>query len=254
MGLLIGMIVGGLTLFISSLARAKSQPQGSLMTDPVNMNSPAIKQWESYVRPAAIQHHIDPGVAMYWIGVESGGNVCAVGEPFARGPDGAPREVGLFQLYNPDDFAKLKAKAVDLRAYCVKPGPGERDPQKQSRALTAEEIAHHVALGIAKMQDCISVASHYMTAAKITWGVNNADFWRMVKLVHALPIIVNTGIAQVARKLNRAPLSWSEFRSTYESVNPRAKYNPALKEQDGYWRALQNAEFTGNHFEGQSVA
>lgn len=222
----------------------------------INLQDPMIKQWEPYVRPAAIQHHVDPGVAMFWLAIESGGNICEVGERTARGPDGSPKEIGLFQLYNPDDFARLRANASDLRAYCVKPEPGQPDPQKLSRQPTEAEKAQHIGLGIALILRCMSVAAHYMTLAGITWNVGTADFWKATKLVHALPVIVSQGFLAVAHKLDHPPATWDEFRTAYETIQPRAKFDPSKPrdKQDGYWRALENAEQTGNHFEGASVA
>lgn len=249
MGFLFALVATGLGFLVATLSKASQRGKDTV----IDTKSPSVQQWMKYVRPAAQSNGIDPGIAEAWLAVESGGNICAVGERTARGPDGAPKEVGLFQLYNPDDFKALKASAADLRAYCVKPEPGQPDPMKLSRQPTGEEIAHHIALGIALIHKCMSTAAHYLTAAGINWSANNPDFWRAVKLVHALPVIVSHGFSAVSERLGRAPSTWEEFRTTYETIQPRAKYNPTAKRQDGYWRALENAERVGSHYEGASL-
>lgn len=248
MGFLVALVVTGVGFLIGTISKASKGTRNVIDT-----NAASVKHWAPYVRPAAQANGIDPGVAMAWLAVESGGNICAVGERTARGPDGAPKEVGLFQLYNPDDFKALKAKATDLRAYCVKPLPGQPDPMRISRNPTSEEIAHHIALGIGLIHKCMSTAAHYLGAAGITWRSTDPDFWRAVKLVHALPVIVSHGFEQVTQHLGHPPATWNEFRSTYAQLNPRARYNPSISHQDGYWRALENAERTGDHYEGSAI-
>lgn len=228
-----------------------------------DLEAPQLARWRNYVKIAATVAGVPWEVAYAWIGIESEGNECAVGEPTATGPDGYPREIGLVQLYNPDDFRRLGAAPSEMCAYCVRPDAGprllrdsdggyrdgtERNPQRPSRKMTPAEIGRHVGLAMAFIRDKQSDADHYLTMHNVRWPTHGADYWRMVKLVHALPTIVKTGLGQVVAKLGRPPNSWWEFRTTYETINPRARYNPKVKKQDGYWRALANAEWTGGNF------
>jgi hypothetical protein len=213
-----------------------------------DLDAPGLKRWEPYVKIAATVARVPWEVAYAWIGIESEGNPCAVGEKTATAPDGYPKEIGLVQFYNPDDLRRLGAKPSELCAYCVRPQPGEPNPQKLARAMTPAEIGRHVGLSMAFIRDKQADADHYLVLHHVPWATQGADYWRMVKLVHALPSIVHTGLGQVVAKLGRPPTSWWEFRTTYETINPRARYNPKVKKQDGYWRALANAEWTGGQF------
>jgi hypothetical protein len=252
------------------------------MTRP-NLNDPQIAQWRPFVGIAAVTASLDMNVnavvlasfAMAWIGIESGGNVCDVGSSTATGPDGCPREIELFQIFNPDDLRALGATAAELVAYCVHPGAGPHEhpdtnnndggfldgsqpnpkrlaggPAAMATAiLTSAQIDRHLALGMALIKLKRAAADHYMAVADVRWPTTGKDYWRMVKLYHALPPIVKNGLGLVAHKLGRAPVAWAEFRATYEQINSRAKFDPAKAaaglEQDIYYRALDNAEWTG---------
>lgn len=225
--------------------------------DRVNLNHPQIARWQPMIYGAATVWAPRMGVpvdqlarfAIAWLGVESGGNICATGDKLKVIPPGnAPREVGLFQLYNPSDFKKLGIDPLELVAYCVRPAKDVKNPQKLSRQPSEVEKARHIEIGMRFLDLERDYALRYMNASGVTWPADSIDTWKMTKLVHGLPVIVNTGLAQVTRKLGRAPASWSEFRATYETINPRAIYNPKKdhRKQDGYWRALQNAEWVGD--------
>lgn len=207
--------------------------------------------WEPIVGVLAPQAIIPIPFVMMWLAKESGGNPCAVGELAAVGPDGSPREIGLFQVYNPDDFQHLGERAADYVAYCVRPAPGQPNPQQLARPMTSDEMIAHVNLGIKEIKAKRVYAEHYLGASGVKWNAGGPmapDYWSTVKLAHALPVILNTGLAQVTHALGRAPVTWHEFRSTYETIQPRAK-NPS----DGYYRALQNAEETGFSVPPQNV-
>lgn len=243
------------------------------------MNDPQIAQWKPFVAIAAVTSSIDMKVnavqlasfAMAWLAIETGGNPCDVGSATATGPDGYPRELGLFQFFNPDDLRALGATAAELVTYCIRPERGAREhpdtnnhdggfldgsqpnPQKltggpavmATSLMNSAQIARHIQLGMGLIKLKRASADHYMSAVNLRWPTTGRDYWRMVKLYHALPTIVNTGLAQVTQRLGRAPLAWAEFRSTYEQINPRARFSPIKEDQDIYFKALENAEWTG---------
>ncbi len=231
----------------------------------INLASPQIAQWLPHLKAAAVifgpamHADIDQLVSfgLAWMGIESGGNPCAVGNrKLTVPPGGAPQEIGLFQIYNPDDFKELGVDPLELVAYCVRPVPGLNNPQKLAQPMTPEQIGKHIVTGMQMIGKKHAYAGRYLAAAGAQWPTHSQDYWRMVKAVHALPVLVNTGLGQVAKKLGRAPLSWAEYRAVYETINPRAKFDPAKaqrgEDQDGYYRALENAEWTGGQVVGLS--
>ena len=233
----------GIVGFIIALSRnANARSAKNPMN--VDLTTKSVTQWEPFVRVAAKLAGVPAEFVMAYIGVESGGNPCSIGVPGAKGPDGQPQELGLFQLYNPDDLKALKATGKELREYCASDGSS-----RQTRQLTAKEIGRHVGLGIANIQKHKARAVAAMQKYGYKWDENSKDFWRMVKLVHALPVLVDLGknpaTKQVADKLGYAPSTWDQFRETYASFNPRARFKPGGVKQDGYYRAFENAEWTG---------
>lgn len=234
---LVGLGVFAVIAALAGIAKGQS----ARMTSEINIKSPGLASWEPVIKVITAEEKIPWQFAMAWIAVESSGNACAIGNKDAKGPDGNPREMGIAQLYNPDDLKRFGVTGKELRAYCV---PGT---QKLSRPLTPEEIGRQVRLAIELMKHSARQSAHYLTDAGIHWSTTGKDYWRAVKLWHALPVIPKYGFVSVSRKLGHPPATWTEFRRGYEAVNPRARYNPLKdrRNQDGYWRALQNAEETG---------
>lgn len=229
--------------FVIALAR-NAQARSGQNPMKVNLNDNSISRWEPFVKVASAMAGIPAEFVMAYIGVESGGNPCAIGVPGAKGPDGMPQELGLFQLYNPDDLKVIKATGKELRAYCASDGSS-----KQIRQLTSKEIGRHVGLGIANIQRHKARADAALKKYGYNWDEHSKDYWRMVKLVHALPVLVDLGntpgLKVVADKLGYAPSTWKQYRDTYASINPRARFDSKKTKQDGYYRAFENAEWTG---------
>ena len=228
--------LGAFAVLMTLAGKARGE---SLNVSNINTKTSSVVKWSPAVQAIATLENIPWQFAMAWLAVESGGNVCAYGVPSAKGPDGQPQELGLFQLYNPDDLKRFGATGAELRAYCV---PGT---QKQSRELTPEELGRHIKLGIQLIKYSAAQSGRYMAESGISWPTSGKDYWRAVKLWHALPVIVKSGFASVTKKLGHPPRTWSEFRKTYETINPRARFVPGKDKQDGYYRALDNAEKTG---------
>jgi len=229
----------------------------------VDEDTPAITFWRAPVMTAMNLASIPPLYGVAWLAVESGGNVCAVGELTATGPDGYPREVGLFQIYNPDDFRALGASPAEiLDGVCAIPPPGarqhkasdggwadgsQRNPQHQVAPLTEAQIARNVALGVALVQMKQRQVAPWLQRAGAAWS--GPDYWSLVKSYHGWPPIANHWLGVVAQHLGRAPSGWMEFRATLAAIEPTANFNAALKEQTPLYRGLENAEWTGFHVE-----
>lgn len=177
-------------------------PKTSASTDPAKRYTPAY--WQPLVLSQAPFSRV-PGVfAMNWLTHESGGKPCAFGTATALGPDGHPREQGLAQVYNPDDFKSLGIPSGSLRVYCQ---PGT---QTCTRLLSADEELAQVNALFGLIRKCRAKADVAMSANGVRgWG--ERDYWRLVKLVHALPGLVK-GLAYVTKSLGRPPLNWAEFK------------------------------------------
>jgi hypothetical protein len=190
---------------------------------------PIIGTWIASTYPTIPQSYAEK-----WGEIESGWNPCAVGDPgqLGEGSD-QPAEIGLGQLYNPDDFVHLHAPpAASFRAYCPQAAPlaaAYRQAQSAGDKVTMNNIARQMqtrtrALTPAEMDDQV----HWTLLAKIAsdaaWvdamfmkdairGWSQVDYWTAVKAPHALPAILGNGMPAVIKKLGRPPASWREFRT-----------------------------------------
>lgn len=169
---------------------------------PVSKSPYSVQVWGPVLSPLCEMAGIPLEFALKWVAMESDGNPCAIGHPGAKGPDGNPREIGLAQLWNPDDFQKFGVDQNKLRAYCV-PGVGQ-----VARALTAEEMAYAARAAMALISHCRTVAEGKLKQTGAQWPYR--DTWKLTKLVHALPGLVN-GLVTVTKHLGRAPEDWEEF-------------------------------------------
>lgn len=178
-----------------------------------NARNWSVSAWIPILGPRARAAHIPEPFAYAWIGEESGGNPCAIGRADQHGPDGNYREMGIAQLYNPDDFTRFGIKPSDFRAYC---STDPNHPQDVTRELTDAEAAQQADGTIKKIQQVASEASHYLALAGCHWDPSGVDFWRMAKLVHGLPGLMH-GVVTVAHALGHPPTSWKEFRTAIEN-------------------------------------
>ena len=191
---------------------------------------------------------VNEAFAMKWLTIESGGNPCAVGNPgqLGQGSD-QPAEIGLGQLYNPDDFVHLHAPpAASFRAYAPAAAPlaaqyrqaiGTGDSatarhvaleiQSRTRPLTPDEVDAQVRWTLlAKIADDMTTADHAVARYSLShWSL--PDYWKLVKAPHALPGILDQGLPAVVQKLGRAPVSWAEFRSVL-GMEGNAQWKRAL--------------------------
>jgi hypothetical protein len=158
-----------------------------------------------------------------WMSFESGGNPCAIGvlgQTSADGSNNLPRELGLGQLYNPDDCRTAGIDPSTLRAYSsgyagnpsLVRGTAEyaadrKRAESVARALTSEEEEDQVRYTLLwKIQQCATKAD----SIGVSWATS--DWWKLVKAPHALPGILNQGMPAVISQLGRAPVDWAEFR------------------------------------------
>jgi hypothetical protein len=212
--------------------------------------SPNVEQWASFLAPGCLAHGIQLPYALKWIDLESGGNPCAVGYPAARGPDGCPRELGIAQLYNPDDLQRFGVTGAQLRAYCV-PGNDHAITYKGRtvrgfssallRPLTADEMQAQADAAVALIARCMTTATADLVGvhAGATWSRSTRSYWALVKLQHGLPGLSRSGLPAVTRRLQRPPMGWQEFKDTLGSVQLD---RGTMQYRDDFPRLLHNAE------------
>jgi hypothetical protein len=191
----------------------------------------SVDSWLPYVKPLCEGARVSLLFALGWIRVESGGNPCSFGSATAKGPDGHPREQGIGQFYNPDDFTRYGIPSGSLRVYCT---PGT---QQCSRRLTEQEMQDQARYLVALIARCREVAGATTSSNGVRW--TGKDQYRLVKLVHGLPGLVKQGIPRVTKKLGYPPRSWDEFKSAVAST---VMDSGTEKYRQYFPRLLANAE------------
>lgn len=196
--------------------------------------SPTMDQWAAAMAAGCLAHGIPLPYAIRWLLIESGGKPCACGRPDMKGPDGYPREMGIAQLYNPDDLSVVTPAltGAELRAYCV---PGDWHPimykkkvikgfsQDLLRPLTPAEIQRQAdgAVGLIARSDRITAAQlGAVNASGPAWSRTQRGYWALVKMQHGYPVLASHGLPAVARILGRAPRDWREFVATLPRAQP----------------------------------
>lgn len=211
------LLVAGALLVLGKKTQAASlvKGYGQMSVDTKGYN---VQSWVPYLTPLCQAHIVPLSFATFSMGEESGGNPCAIGAPGATGPDGNPKELGIFQLYNPDDLKLLGTTGNEMRAFCV---PGKiqvRDRrgnlvwthrQDVARLLTDDEMKRQADLMIRKILSARSEAITWASKATVAW--TEVELWRLVKLVHGLPGLVH-GLVTATQVLGHPPSSWSEYR------------------------------------------
>jgi hypothetical protein len=195
------MVIPGLAGIIAMLSGKKSGGgEGAKSGGPTY----TVSDWTPLISSMAKEARIPAVFCLSWIKHESGGNPCSFGSASSKGPDGHPREQGIAQLYNPDDFEKFDIKSGALRVYCV---PGT---QQCSRRLTDSEMKEHALANMKLILRCREVAGQASAKNGLHW--KGKDIYKLVKLVHGLPGLVKSGMALVVKSLGRPPKDWQEFK------------------------------------------
>jgi hypothetical protein len=163
-----------------------------------------VEAWRSRVEEKADGTGVPVDFLLMWVRVESYGNPCALG---VKG-----HEAGIAQTWHPDDD-RFGATYDELRAPCVE------DSQESARALTGDEKDLQVASLVAMVKNARDAARAQMARAGVTWPETSSDFWKLVKLRHALPAWGADYLRPCATALGHPPATFAEFREWIESLS-----------------------------------
>ena len=203
--------VGIIAALLAIVAGVKKAEKGKSMS----ATSYQTSDWSVILAPLCSAAGVPLEFALKWIEVESGGNPCAIGSVKSKGPDGYPREIGLVQLWNPDDFDALGIKPAQLRSACGT-GATRSELQACARPLSSDEMLLHAQTSVKFIVRAHVRAASALQSVGASWG--GRDPWMLTKLVHALPGLVTGGLSAVAKHLGKPPSSWNEFRDTLADV------------------------------------
>lgn len=222
---------------------------------------PSIEAWSAHLAPLCLAAQVQLPYALQWMQIESGGNPCEIGYPPARGEASGPwadfpREIGIAQLYNPDDLQKLGVTAPQLRAYCEAGDQHETTykgrkvrgfSQRLSRPLTEAEIDVQARTLVDKIREATRTADRDLAAVRSGrgWSPDRQGYWALVKLQHAFPELSHQGLPAVAKRLGRAPADWREFRAQIDRVRLSSAIERSRAEFPHY---LDNAQKCASAF------
>lgn len=194
-----------------------------------------VERWRTRIEQKAAGMDLPIDFLLTWVKHESYGNPCSLGVP--------GREAGIGQTWHPDDD-RFGATFDELRAACVS------GTQKEARPLTEAEKDLQVTSLVGLVRSARDAARGQMSRAGVTWPETSADFWKLVKLRHALPAWGANYLVPCRDALGHPPATFAEFRGWIESlseeqviaVNRNVKPFASLAQRR---RLFDNAEKTG---------
>jgi hypothetical protein len=159
----------------------------------------SAERWRAAFRTLGPDLPIDFLIA--WLDKESGGNPCSTGIPGV--------EAGIFQTFHPADD-RFGATFAQLRQGCS--GQTVVDPSQVDFDLQARH-------GINFVRSKAATAQAHLSAAGVSWSRSSSDFWKGVKMEHALPCVMGDLLPRVARKFG-PPRDWDTFKRQALSLDP----------------------------------
>jgi len=159
---------------------------------------PSVEAWRSLV--SQYNGGMPTDFLLAWLDVESGGNACSTTSLDER---------GIFQIH-PEEAKYTNTDFGLLRPAC--------SGGKLTRSLTDDEKKIQVISGVYLAQHYRERARSILNGVGADWSEASSDFWKLVKLGHALPAVGSEGLPWVKRTLGRAPTGWDEFVSTFDRM------------------------------------
>ncbi len=195
--------VGILLLARRAAAATIAPPRGRPPVSPEFPRGPIgrfpglVERWRGEVERRA--QDLPGDAILEWIRIESGGDMCSVGNP---------HEAGIFQLSFPDD-ARYGATLEELRAICEK--SRHQDPADISW-LSEGEIDAQVGAGIRKILAARDEVRRVFAQHGVAWPEASFDFGSAVKQIHAAPAVITELVPKITRRDGGAPASWADLR------------------------------------------
>ena len=244
--------IAGLVALLARSSRASAATRGSprerpiVPSDlpwgtvgPIGKFPPLVERWRDEVAKRAQGLPVD--AVLEWIHIESGGDMCAIGNP---------NEVGIFQLFFPGD-ARYGATLDGLRALCQK--SKQQNPRDISW-LTEADLDMQVGAGVRKVLASRDRVRQVFGQSGVRWPETSFDFGSAVKQIHATPAVIVELVPKITRRDGSPPASWSDLRQKVMSFPPDqmgqglrrlwnapSKHGLANRLED----TLRNAEFVG---------
>ena len=249
----VGMIAGLGVLLLSRRSsastsrspreRAPERPRDTIPPEPhgvmVGKFPPLVERWRDEVAKRAQGLPVD--AILEWIRIESGGDMCSVGNP---------NEIGIFQLFFPGD-AKYGATLEGLRALCQK---SNRQNPRDISWMSEDDLDMQVGAGIRKMLASRERVRQVFAQNDVRWPEDSFDFGSAVKQIHSTPAVITELVPKITRRDGAPPASWSELRQKVMSF-PVEQMGAGLRR---LWNApskrglknrledtMRNAEFVG---------
>ncbi len=242
--------VVGIVVLLSRLSRARASTTGSpreRSAGPMGpLHFPAlVERWRGEVTKRAGELFGQIDAILEWIRLESGGDMCSIGNP---------NEAGIFQLSFPDD-AKYGATLQGLHAICKK--SQSRNPADISW-LSESELDMEVGAGIRKILAARNAVRRVFAANSVNWPETSFDFGSSVKQIHAAPAVISELVPKITRQ-SGPPRNWDDLRR-HVMLFPVAQMGTGLRTlsnapshhglQNRLEDTMQNAEFVGRAWSG----
>ena len=212
-------------------------PRGPVGT--IGKFPPLVERWRDEVGRRAKGLPVD--AILEWIRIESGGDMCSVGNP---------NEVGIFQLFFPGD-ARYGATLDGLRALCSK---SKTQNPRDISWLTEADLDMQVGAGVRKVLASRDRVRQVFGQNGVRWPEGSFDFGSAVKQIHATPAVITELVPKITRRDGRPPANWSDLRQKVMSFpvaqmgsgltrlwNAPSKHGLANRLED----TMRNAEFVG---------
>jgi hypothetical protein len=201
---------------------------------------PLVERWRGEVARRSAGTGLPVDALLAWIQIESRGDTCS---------GSGTRELGIWQLYFPDD-AKYGATPEVLAAICAK----SQRPGFSILQLSEAELDAEVGAGIRKVVAARDAVRRVFAQNGVTWPETSFDFGSAVKQIHAAPAVITELVPKITRRLGSSPASWVDLRVSVSAFpidqmgtglvalrKTPSRHGLANRLED----TMQNAEFVG---------
>lgn len=165
--------------------------------------SPSVEAWRSYID--RYRGTIPADFLLAWESKESGGNPCSYT---------SLGESGIFQIH-PDE-SKYVTNFAGLRTAC--------SGSKKTRNLTEDEKALQVTTGVELVNHYRDSVRAQLANVGAEWSESSPDFWKLVKLGHALPAVSKESLPWMTKQFG-PPSNWLDFVKGAMAMPPSAMGN-----------------------------